>query len=147
MLHRRSFIAIGAVCVVLAVASSVNAADHPHMVAALGEMKEARKELKEAGTDFGGHKAKALEALDYAIEQVDKALRAVGVDPVYVRPAKDAYKSYKNYPHVHHALNELRVARTSMKEAATDFRGHKAKAIEAVDTAINQLEKALSFAR
>jgi hypothetical protein len=147
MLHRRSFCALGAVAFALAFSPRVDARDYPHMISALGEMKEARRELHEAATDFGGHKVKAIEALDYAIEQMDKALRAVGVEPAYVPPSKDVYKGYKNFPYVRNALAELRKARRSMKEAATDFRGHKVKAIEAVDGAITQLEKALSFAR
>jgi hypothetical protein len=147
MMVRRSFFAFGLVAATLAFVARADARDYPHMVAALGEMKEARRELSEAATDFGGHKVKAIGALDYAVEQMDKALRAVGVEPVYVPPSRDVYKGYKRFPYVHHALAELRAARRQMKEAATDFGGHKVKAIEAVDTAINQLEKALSFAR
>jgi hypothetical protein len=147
MKQRRLFFAIGAAFVALAFAPRADARDYPHMVSAPGEMKEARRELREAASDFGGHKVKAIESLDFAIEQMDAALRAVGVDPVYVPPSRDVYKSYKNFPYVRHALAELRKARRSMKEAATDFRGHKVRAIEAVDAAITQLDKALGFAR
>jgi hypothetical protein len=147
MLHRRSFYALGLVALTLALAPPANARDYPHMVAALGEMKEARRELSDAAIDFGGHKVKAIESLDYAMSQMDQALRAVGIDPVYVAPSRDTYRSYRNFPYIRHALAELRLARTSMKEAATDFRGHKVKAIEAVNAAITQLEKALSYAR
>jgi hypothetical protein len=147
MMHRRLFIGIALFVAAMAFSSKAEAREYPHMVAALGEMKEARRELKEAATDFGGHKVKAIESLDFAIEQMDKALRAAGVDPVYVPPTKDVYKKYKNFPYVHHALAELRQARRSMKEAATTFGGHKEKAIEAVDGAISQLEKAINFAK
>jgi L-lactate utilization protein LutB len=147
MLHRRLFFAFAALTAALALAPRADAREWPHMVAALGEMKEARNELREAAHDFGGHRAKALESLDYAIEQMDKALRAVGVDGGYVPPAREVYRGYKNFPHIHHALTELRSARTQMKEAATDFKGHKAKAIEAVDAAIVQLERAVKFAK
>ena len=48
---------------------------HPHIHHALHELKEARKELKEANHDFGGHRVKAIEAIDVAIEQLEKALK------------------------------------------------------------------------
>jgi hypothetical protein len=147
MVNRRLFCTMGALALALVFGSEARAEKYPRMVAALGEMKEARRELKEAGTDFGGHKLKAIEALDVAIDQMDKALRAVGVNPVYVPPSKDVYKVYKNHPYIRHALAELRLARAELKDAATDFGGHKVKAIEAIDVAIVQLEKALEFAK
>jgi hypothetical protein len=147
MLHRRLFVALAALAVTLAFAARSDAKGYPRMVAALGEMKEARTELREAGNDFGGHKVKAIGALDYAIEQMDLALRAVGDDAAYVPPKREVYKGYKHFPHLHHALVELRQARTQLKEAPTDFRGHKAKALEAVDAAIEQLDKAIKFAK
>jgi hypothetical protein len=59
--------------------STVNAQErhevHPHLVQAIGEMKEARRELKEAGHDFGGHRVKAIEAIDVAVQQLETALR------------------------------------------------------------------------
>jgi hypothetical protein len=137
----------GVVVLALALASEARAERYPRMVAALGEMKAARTELREAATDFGGHKVRAIEALDVAIVQMDQALRAVGIVPAYVPPSADVYKAYKNHPYIRHALAELRKARHTMKQAATDFGGHKVRAIEAVDVAIAQLEKALAFAR
>jgi len=37
---------------------------HPHLSAALYELSQARKELADAGGGFGGHRKKALEAMD-----------------------------------------------------------------------------------
>ena len=48
---------------------------HPHIHAALKELKEARRELKEADHDFGGHRVEAIEAIDKAIVQLEKALK------------------------------------------------------------------------
>ena len=47
-----------------------------HLLAALHEMREARTELREAKHDFGGHRDKAIKALDYAAEQVETALKS-----------------------------------------------------------------------
>ncbi len=123
------------------------AEEHPRMHAAVYEMRHARTELKEAAHDFGGHRVKALEALDAAILQVDEALKAVGDNAKGVEPAKDVYKNYANHPHIRHALAEARLARDELKEAAHDYKGHRAKAVKALDVVINQLEKALKYAR
>jgi hypothetical protein len=48
---------------------------HPHIRAALSELKEARKELKEADHDFGGHRVEAIESIDKAIVQLEKCLK------------------------------------------------------------------------
>src|SRR5438876_4729126 len=103
-------------------------------------MREAHKELKSAGHNFSGHKEKALEALDAAIVQTERALEAAG-DPFkgYV-PAKGIYERDKNHPHLRHALVALREARTEMKEASHNFGGHREKAILALDAAIRQVE-------
>lgn len=71
--------ALGAVSYNAAVAPPAARADeknerHPHIRKALAELKEARKELKEADHDFGGHRVEALKAIDHAIKQLDKAL-------------------------------------------------------------------------
>jgi hypothetical protein len=121
---------------------------YPHMHSALSELRATHIELKDAAHDFGGHRVKALEAVDAAIDQIDKALRAVG-DTVKgagkVNP--DVYKKYPGYPHIHHGLAELREARTELQTAKHDFAGHRAKALQAVNYAIEQLELALKFAK
>ena len=47
---------------------------HPHIRAALRELREARRELETAAHDFGGHKQEAIEAVDNAIKQLQQAL-------------------------------------------------------------------------
>lgn len=49
-------------------------AHHPHINAALKEMREVKKELEDAANDFGGHKVSAIHALDEAIKQLQLAL-------------------------------------------------------------------------
>ena len=46
-------------------------AEHePHMSAALGHLQEARAELDKAASNKGGHKERALQLVDEAIQQV-----------------------------------------------------------------------------
>lgn len=51
------------------------AEQHPHIRAALRELREARRELETAAHDFGGHRKEAIEAVDNAIKQLEQALQ------------------------------------------------------------------------
>jgi L-lactate utilization protein LutB len=128
-------------------APRASAEEHPRLHAALYEMRHARTELQDAKHDFGGHREKALSALENAISQIDKALRSVGENIKGVDPGKETYRAYANHPHIRHALHEAREARAELKNAAHDFKGHREKAVEALDRVIDQLDKALEFAK
>ena len=115
---------------------------------ALRELREARTELKEAAHGFGGHRAKAIKGVEAAIAQMDKAFEAVGDNfKGGGKFDKFIYKKYEHHPHIHHALVELREARTEFKDAAHDFKGHREKALRDVENAIDQLELCLKFAK
>jgi hypothetical protein len=47
---------------------------HPHIRAALNELREAKEELRTAARDFCGHRAEAVEQLDRAMRQLHAAL-------------------------------------------------------------------------
>jgi hypothetical protein len=150
MTARALFHLFGCFGIVALLAPSTRAAEgprHPHMHHALYELAETRKELKEAAHDFGGHREKALKAVDEAVTQMEKALEAAGDKYVPKAPDKDVYKKYEFHPHLHHAIHELDEAHKELKEAAHDFGGHREKAIEKVDHAKKQLEVALKFAK
>jgi hypothetical protein len=46
----------------------------PRMDAALVTLKTAREQLKNASSDKGGHRARAIELTEKAIEQVEKGI-------------------------------------------------------------------------
>jgi hypothetical protein len=121
---------------------------HHHLHHALWELRDARKELKNAAHDFGGHRVKALAAVDAAIKQLDIALKNAG-DNIKGAPTRgdlqEEYKKYKHHPHLHHALHELRHAAKQLEEAKHDFGGHRAAALRDVNHAIRQLELCLKF--
>lgn len=48
---------------------------HPHIRAAIQELREAKKELQTAAHDFGGHRKEALESVDTAIKQLELAMQ------------------------------------------------------------------------
>jgi hypothetical protein len=58
-----------------AVAREKEAEHHPHIHKAIQELREARKELKEADHDFKGHRDEAIEDCDKAIKQLEICLK------------------------------------------------------------------------
>ncbi len=47
---------------------------HPHIRAAIQELRQARRELQSAASDFCGHRAAAMQITDNAIRQLQTAL-------------------------------------------------------------------------
>jgi hypothetical protein len=120
--------------------------DYPRLRHALHELREARKELKTAAHDFGGHREKALKATNAAIRQVELCLKSRGENFKGLGGDADNYKKYKHHPHIHRAIHELREARGELERAPHDFGGHRADAVRDINHAIRQLEEALKFA-
>jgi hypothetical protein len=120
---------------------------HPALHRAVYELREARTELKESAHDFGGHREKALHAVDAAIGQIDKALVGAGDTVKGFRPKgdSDGFKKYKDHPHIRHALHELREAKGALENAKHDFGGHREQAIKDINIAMVQLEEVLRF--
>ncbi len=118
---------------------------HPnhHYHHALWELRDARMELKEATHDFGGHKEKAIVAINDAIKQVEAILKH-RKDDVKGQPTradlKEEYKKYKHFPHLHHALVELKHAHHQLKEAKDDVGKHREAALRDIHAAIHQIE-------
>ena len=50
------------------------AADQPHMKAALDALRLAKRELEAASADKGGHREKAIEHVNQAINQVERGI-------------------------------------------------------------------------
>ena len=55
-------------------ASTAPPEPHPHIRAAMMELREAREELRTAAHDFCGHRAEAMEKTDQAVKQLQAAL-------------------------------------------------------------------------
>ncbi len=122
---------------------------NPHMHHALHELRDARADLKGAAHDFGGHRAKAMAAIDLAMQQIHLAFKHGHGEirrPSAFVADHHAHPCYSRYPHLYHALHELRETRMQLREASHDFGGHRAAALRDVDYAINQLELAIKYA-
>ena len=58
----------------LALAQNPHKERHPAIRAAINALEKAKVDLEHAAHDFGGHRAEALKAVDYAIKQLREAL-------------------------------------------------------------------------
>jgi len=67
--------AVGALTMINGFALAEKKEHHPHIHRAIEDLREAKKELKEANHDFGGHREKALQECNEAIEHLELALK------------------------------------------------------------------------
>ena len=67
---RRDAVIGTAATVAAATVATVAAADQPHMDAALDHLRKARAELEQASHNKGGHRQKAIDLIQQAIDQV-----------------------------------------------------------------------------
>ena len=75
-ISRRSVLStiVPAALVGFAFPRTASAADQPHMQAALDALRLAKRELEQATTDKGGHRARAMGLVNQAINQVERGI-------------------------------------------------------------------------
>lgn len=140
------------VAVFLALTSAMNAQPanlkFPKLHQALHELREARKELKDAPHEFGGHRAKALRGVEDAIKQIEAALIAADDNVKSASNRKpESKKKYQHNPGMHYALDALKDAREELKNAKHAFNGRRVDALRDVNFAMVQIELALKHAK
>ena len=115
--------------------------DQPHMVEARDQLNAANDELKVAEHNKGGHRAKAIGYVNNAITEVNKGIDyAKSHNHVQFRPEIfGASTTNPDQPHMQAALDHLNNALASLKAADPDKGGHRAKAIDWVNKAINEV--------
>ena len=86
-----------------------------------------------------------LTGTTYAQTPPPAATPAVAA-PEAVKPVRHEHRSEK-HPELHKAIHKLKEAKQDLEKAAHDYGGHKAKAIEAIDHAIEELNAALEYDR
>jgi len=76
MTQSRILLVVIPVC--LLAARAVRAEEHPDMLAAQQALESARQHLQAAGHEYGGHRAKAVERVNQALEQIRLGLASAG---------------------------------------------------------------------
>ena len=130
----------GILIVVLGLISVANAVppDQPFMEAARTDLQRARGELQLATRDKGGHRGKAVNLVSQAIGQVNAGIE-------YAR--RHNHAAAPDQPHMQAALDALRSAQSNLDKANPDKGGHRAKAIDLVKQAIDEVKAGIEAAR
>jgi hypothetical protein len=122
-----------------AAAVYANVPDQPRMQAARADLQKARAELHAATHDKGGHRDKAIGYVDSAISEVAAGIR-------FDRRHDDESAGF-DQPRMQAALNHLQNARGNLDAATDDKGGHRVKAIDFVNKAIEEVNKGIEYDR
>ncbi|HEY6120266.1 MAG TPA: hypothetical protein VIV66_09925 [Pyrinomonadaceae bacterium] len=120
--------------------------DQPFMQAALDDLRKSKAELQVAEHNKGGHRAKALGLVNSAISEVNKG---IAFARHYQHPQTDSnatsrsLTTFPDQPHMRAALALLEDAKRNLDSAVADKGGHRAKAIELVNAAIDEVNKGI----
>ena len=130
----------GVLIVVLGLITVVNAIppDQPFMEAARTDLQRARAELQLATRDKAGHRGRAVNLVSQAIGQVNAGIE-------YAKRHNHAMAP--DQPHMQAALDALRSAQSNLDKATPDKGGHRAKAIDMVKAAIDEVKLGIEAAR
>ena len=123
---------------------------YPPLHHALRALHHAHEELKESTDEFGGHKHKAEKAIHAAIKNIDAILRHEKDEPIEApgkRHLTEAHKRYTHHPYLYHAIHEVHLAETLLKESKEEFGGHKVRALHDMEHAVVEIEMLLKHAR
>jgi len=120
--------------------------DQPFMKAARGDLNTARSELQKATPDKGGHRVKAIGLVNSAIAEVNAGIAfdrrhnhaTLRVEELFASP---------DQPHMQTALVALESAKNNLQRATSDKGGHRAKAIDYVKDAIDEVKKGIEAGR
>lgn len=120
--------------------------DHPRMRAALHELREARKELKDAKDQWPpGYKERATQAINDAIESLRVNLAVKDVDTfVGVNRNPDYYVKFKDHPRLRAVVLDLRQARIELESNLANLseprdRELRERALDDLDIAIGHV--------
>ena len=131
---------------VVAIAGAVP--DQPHMQNARGHLIAARNALQRATPDKGGHRVNAIRLVNSAIAEVNAG---IAFDRRHNHAtsmtSESLFAGVPDQPNMKDALNALEKARDSLNNATADKGGHRAKALDYVRDAIDEVKKGIEAGR
>jgi Purple acid Phosphatase, N-terminal domain len=133
------------------------AVDHPMIREAQQALQQARNELSQAAPQFAGHREKALEHVNLAMQELNQALQFAAQqgtpnrynaanDQGYVQPMASSGVNNSNYPRMTDAQRALEQARNALQQASNQFGGHKQNAIQHIDDALQEINLGIQAA-
>ena len=109
--------------------------DQPYMQAARTNLLQARAALQRAARNKGGHRANAIGYINSAVTEVDQGI-------AYDRRNNHTANSGPagDQPNMEEALDRLKEAKNNLEKASADKGGHRVKAIEYVNRAMDEVK-------
>jgi hypothetical protein len=142
MMRAKSIFAAVLVLFTVAIAGAIP--DQPMMQAARGDLQTAKRELQAAIADKGGHRVKAIRLVNSAIAEVNAGIaydrrhnHAVALS------VEDLFAATPDQPHMERAKDALESAKNNLERATADKGGHRAKALDLVRDAIDEVKKGI----
>ena len=122
--------------------------DQPNMQAAKANLQTARAELQRAIADKAGHRVRAISLVNSAIAEVNAGIafdrrhnHTSSLSP------ENLFAASPDQPHMQAALNALENAKDNLNKATADKGGHRAKALDYVRDAIDEVKKGIEAGR
>jgi hypothetical protein len=133
------------VLLILSGLSYANPPDQPYMQAALTDLQQARADLQRAASNKGGHRTRAIGYVNRAIEEVNRGIAYDRHNNHSVKPA--ASVASPDQPNMTSALDNLKRAKKNLQLATADKGGHRGKAIDNVNRAIDEVNRGIAVGR
>lgn len=143
--------ALGAlILLIISGLSYANTVDQPNMQAARADLQRARAALQRATQNKGGHRVNAIAYINSAIAEVNRgivfdrrrhhaqALPTEIFSPLSINPV--------DQPNMKAALDNLLAAKRHLEAATSDKGGHRVKAIDYVNRAIDEVNRGIAVA-
>ena len=138
------------VLLVLCGLSYANPPDQPYMQAARTDLQQARASLQRAEHNKGGHRVNAIAYINSAITEVN---RGIDFDRTHGRRRNHAEIALTtilsspaltgDQPNMRSALDHLKDAKRNLESATADKGGHRVKAIDYVNRAIDEVNEGI----
>ena len=137
----------------LALTGLATAPDQPFMQAARAELQKARAALQRAEHNKGGHRANAISLINSAILEVN---RGITFDRTHQRRRHEAELPAGldnnllvapvavDQPNMRAALEHLQIAKQNLQSATADKGGHRQRAIDLVNRAIDEVNRGIA---
>ena len=141
-MRAKSIFAAVLLLVTVAIAGAIP--DQPMMQAARADLQTAKRELQAAIADKGGHRVNAIRLVNSAIAEVNAGIaydrrhnHAVALS------VENLFAASPDQPHMERAKDALESAKKNLERATADKGGHRAKALDLVRDAIDEVKKGI----
>lgn len=125
--------------------------DQPFMESAKVNLNQAKNNLSKATQDKGGHRNKAKNLVNQALNEVNKGIKYDRRNGNENFSAEEVFSDFgtssADQPFMEKAKTDLEQALNNLKKATSDKGGHRNKAIDLVKEAINEVEKGIKYDR